>query len=356
MYNRQQQLFGLSMLANLSTGLTGSPAELKSTLNARIQDNLYKFKDQFGPWKLIDSAVYQAPDSIVADNAIYLAQNQASSDDLVLAVAATNATSIWDWIVEDTMVLKQVPWDMVSEKYTIQKTISPQIAYGTYVGLRILQKLYSSMKSRLPSDLFTFGHELTVVGHSLGGALAPALALWIEENDNNGGIINCFTTAGPTPGNRDFADHFHRVIRDENYDAVNNLLDVVPRSWCSCSGCMGGLNTLYEPAISATWGMTAMLTVLYSLSQGQRYARLDNQNKYQFEGKINTDIIDKNKSPFVNYLNQMAYQHVDAYFDHFGMQELKPILQGVRDRSASSSQIALEWFQKIMHGDMNKAG
>jgi hypothetical protein len=146
MYNRDQQMFGLSMLANLVTGETGTVEQLQSMLAIRIAENLEKYKGQFGPWKLVKSALYQAPDSVVADNVLYLAQNQDDPKDFVLAIAATNAVSIWDWILEDGAVRETVDWSAASDGYIADGTATPKISYGSYMALKILLRLYAAIE------------------------------------------------------------------------------------------------------------------------------------------------------------------------------------------------------------------
>jgi hypothetical protein len=79
---------------------------------------------------------------------------------------------------------------------------------------------------RLPA-----GTVLSITGHSLGGTLAPVIALWLSEQAN-AVVATVFAFAGMTPGNRQFARLFgagtalaNRVFR------YNNRLDTVPYGW-----------------------------------------------------------------------------------------------------------------------------
>lgn len=341
MYSRNQQMFGLSMLANLVTGETGTAQQLQSMLDVRIAENLEKYKDQFGNWKLVKSGLYQAPDSVVADNVLFLAQNQNDTRDFVLAIAATNAISVWDWILEDTAVTRTIPWDLASPKYTPKTASAPAITYGTYVGLKILLRLFQSISTTFPEQN---GFNITVVGHSLGGALAPVLALWLEENfraDN----VSCFSSAGPTPGNGDFADLYNSTINDTTM--VRNSLDLVLRAWCHC-GCLNKLPTLYAPYIPKTIAMSVIAGLALDLAEGKDYTHVEFSQK-SYEGEINHAIISPTARPFENYLAQVSYQHVDAYFEHFEMDDLLPILQAVRKRTASGADVALAIIEKRLH-------
>ncbi|MCJ2080089.1 lipase family protein [Methylobacterium sp. J-090] len=109
----------------------------------------------------------------------------------------------------------------------------PQVSGGTWAGFSGLLALQDAAGTtlaqaldRLPADA-----PLSVTGHSLGGTLAPVLALWLAGRDP-GRIADVTTFAGMTPGNGAFAALFGpgtalagRVRR------VYNTLDSVPYGW-----------------------------------------------------------------------------------------------------------------------------
>jgi len=68
--------------------------------------------------------------------------------------------------------------------------------------------------------------EVTVVGHSLGGALATYLALELARGPIGSRVSGCFF-ASPHPGNRAFAAFFDKVVT--NYRVFDYILDIVPR-------------------------------------------------------------------------------------------------------------------------------
>ena len=83
--------------------------------------------------------------------------------------------------------------------------------------------------------------EVTVTGHSKGGALAQTVALWLKDSllsadpaeHWDGGRrprIICHAFAGPTPGNAAFADRIDRTLGADHHH-LRNTNDLVTRGW-----------------------------------------------------------------------------------------------------------------------------
>lgn len=83
--------------------------------------------------------------------------------------------------------------------------------------------------------------EVIVTGHSKGGALAPAVALWLKEALHSGlddecwdptrrAVVRCHAFAGPTPGNEAFAARIDGVLGDDHHH-LRNMNDVVTHAW-----------------------------------------------------------------------------------------------------------------------------
>jgi hypothetical protein len=80
--------------------------------------------------------------------------------------------------------------------------------------------------------------KIWVVGHSKGGALAPAVALWLAESrhanaDNwdpdNRAALHLATFAAPTPGNGNFAMRINQGVASTY--RLANPYDIVPHVW-----------------------------------------------------------------------------------------------------------------------------
>jgi hypothetical protein len=77
--------------------------------------------------------------------------------------------------------------------------------------------------------------EVIVTGHSKGGALAPALALWLAETrarwDPTGNArIGCYAYAGPTPGNGAFGRRVGEKLNGPMRRVINQD-DIVTHAW-----------------------------------------------------------------------------------------------------------------------------
>ncbi|WP_298511956.1 hypothetical protein [uncultured Kordia sp.] len=166
----------------------------------------------------------------------------------VIAIAGTNSISSFGWMKEDFHVNKTAVWKDISGKGM------GDISQGTATGLNIL---VHTMKDRQLGVLTALKDyiidkkiskvEVAVTGHSLGGALSPALALYLSDKRtewNNGQDIQISTypTAGPTIGvypnwkNRrknNFIKYYNDQIKAGNikYHATINDLDIVPLAW-----------------------------------------------------------------------------------------------------------------------------
>src|SRR5207253_5383677 len=99
------------------------------------------------------------------------------------------------------------------------------------------------------SDLPAGAIELNVTGHSLGGALAPTLALWLKDiqwswNTAGNVQISAMPSAGPSAGNSAFSHYSDRTLATTRF--VNSL-DVVPHAWNERT--LSQLKNLYAPSI-----------------------------------------------------------------------------------------------------------
>ena len=121
------------------------------------------------------------------------------------------------------------PWPLgASDRFAT----GPAVSAGTAKGFTNLMGLSDGTRS-LPAAVAAIpaGATIYVTGHSLGGTLAPVVALWMTELPN-GLVPQVYCYAGMTPGNQAFADLFGpgtklagRVRR------YSNTLDSVPYGW-----------------------------------------------------------------------------------------------------------------------------
>jgi Lipase (class 3) len=332
MYNKTQTLFTLAMWAELGSTIQGSAQEIETQMAADLRNDL-QAANEIGEWDLVwGPAVFQAPLSIFADNTMYVVKRKASSQilsEFVIAIAGTNPSSIFDWLIENTWLNPLHIWKYGSP----QVALSPMIANGTSAGLNILQALKPAVP--MPSAgtiLVDFIQQnlnrptrISVTGHSLGGALTCVVALWLfdtqKEWDSKGQAqIDCVPFAGPTAGNADFSVYFANSSLGRRSARVYNGIDVVPHVWHI--GDIEKVPTLFDPGIPgekdpAVEALThlAIANAWFGNFQ-QIYPSAPSLN-----GVVNNNIIDPTKPIFTNFVSQTGFQHVDAYFDLLGVQQ-----------------------------------
>lgn len=161
-----------------------------------------------------------------------------SNNLFVIAIAGTNPNSPFDWLNEDFEVGTLVAWS------SIGGTGSGNISTGAATGLNILLNMTSQSVTLLTAlSNYVTANKITnaqvaVGGHSLAGALSPCFALYMYNNQSlwnpTGQLtLSAYPTAGPTPGDSDFATYYESVIAANGitYSSVYNTLDVIPLAW-----------------------------------------------------------------------------------------------------------------------------
>ncbi|NIF05955.1 lipase family protein [Chryseobacterium sp. Tr-659] len=369
-----QQVFGMASLANRAGGYKGKGTKLQEQLqydlsyyfnnvppveimkqkspsiaNPSVTPLLGNWNLVWGP-ALIEETDEKGNPTNVADNALYVAQCDAVAfpggptiPAYVVAIAATNPSSLYDWETEDFSVSEVVNWttyDPSNFSPSPYNGNDPYISKGTATGISILLGLTSPNNAAAPNTtLQQFlaglrpdpGTAIIFCGHSLAGALSPTLALYLKENKdlNAFGVTLVYPTAGPTPGEAAFAKLFNTTFpplppgwqaQSGTYQSWNTMhwndLDVVPHAWQKAD--------LKE--IVDIYGQPTTNTVIYILEalrkiaiddaskSGATYTRVQNQS---LPGKLqNSDGSVTIKTPpetIHDYMFQLALQHVDMY-------------------------------------------
>jgi len=271
-------------------------------------------------------------------NAMYVARNAAAPSEYMIAIGGTNFNAFFDKIVEDLFTFAQVPWPY---GYLEGLILAPgaKIALGTALGLNILQNMKPDPDlpgggKTLVEFLETIVGQkvnITVTGHSLGGALAPTVALWLANTQHDplslnwdpkrNATLQLQTFAGPTPGNSAFAKFLGLKLGD-GVKAHYNSLDVVPHAWQAFgTPALVEIHAIYssyvdKKTIESGWiSLAAGAAIL--LSAGGDYTPLPNLQR--FEGKFCSaaGVYDANAKPLTNYFTQLGYQHIPGYFETF---------------------------------------
>jgi len=270
--DKEQQVFLLSILSNAASSIKGTKKELQDLLKTDITKylNAPSIQEDIGNWDLVwGPVVYKPLWTKYAINAMYVAQN---GNQYVVAIAGTNPKSYYDWLKEDFNVKKQVSWPYGD----IPPDIEPKISKGTYTGLKHLQKMKSSGKTVLEflgeknSDDEI---EIIFTGHSLGGALSPALALaakneWAGEKPFK---ISVYPSAGPTPGNQDFSTYYDSQLGNSTTRIWNDI-DIVPHAWNETM--LSEIPYLYLPEIEPSRAVSSLVEQAKKLADGGNYTQI----------------------------------------------------------------------------------
>ena len=154
--------------------------------------------------------------------------------------------------------------------------------------------------------------EVNVTGHSKGGALANVVALWLADTQGEDAVdpwdpqrkatIHCYSFAGPTAGNTDFAGR-HDAVLGERSHRIANALDVVPHAWEV--GRLQQLSGVYEPEIATPEPLKDLVEKFASEVEEHRYSHVERERSFD-RG------VQASKGSF---FGQAIHQHLDAYLD-----------------------------------------
>ncbi|NER19875.1 MAG: lipase family protein [Symploca sp. SIO1C2] len=294
-----------------------------------IQDYIGEWNLVWGP--VVDNTPLQTlsktPKELpYASNSMYVAQKD---NQYVVSIAASNGKSLFDSMVEDSFVGRQIDWEYADE---FPEELDPKIAGGTLIGLNILLNMNSPGQGKLldflgeavqgPNDEVP---EIIFTGISLGGALSPVLALAALDSQDtwaHGNPFNIYVEpiAGQTPGNEDFSTYYD-ISLGNNTTRIWNSIDIIPHLWNE--EMLDEIPSLYEPEIGATGLIQTLVEGAKSRARGGNYTQLM-PDTLPLEGTVMQPIpsICGEKSTSINpspltetkaFMEQADYQHILAY-------------------------------------------
>lgn len=287
------------------------------------------------PWQVVwGPAIYSFPININGpqiDNIVYMVKNPATND-YAIAIAGTNGASIADLVIEDLITAITVPWSKIA---STNDGTNPQISYSTYVALNIILGISppvapagtppantipgagQTLKSFISANFGNKPVNLYVTGHSLGGALSPALSLALADTmpqcGPKGNVkLLPYSFAGPTGGDADYVKHFLNQV-PAGLQRIWNALDIVPQVWDAKQ--LANLPGIYGSTIGT---VNDVVKFIIGATQNIGYAHCDPSNQPTpalFSGpQQNPNITDIDA-----YQKEVGWQHVVAYAQHFGL-------------------------------------
>jgi len=181
--------------------------------------------------------------------------------------------------------------------------------------------------------------ELFVTGHSKGGALAPALALFLSDTQRNNEIpvphhyqwnpshqakISCYAFAGPTPGNTAFANYFNQQL-GRHFFRYANKLDLVTLAWQSEQ--LRTIAGLYGDSVDSVPGLDLLFTEMAEEVENLDYChpgedypvigilgRQMEKHVIEFSGPLKKNIS--------SYMVQEVHQHIAAYIEFLDLDDV----------------------------------
>jgi hypothetical protein len=159
--------------------------------------------------------------------------------------------------------------------------------------------------------------DIYVTGHSKGGALSSTLALWLADTQGEDvapddqwdpakkASVNAYSFAGPTAGNRAFAEHSTEVLKQRLHRIVNTK-DVVPYAWNSDD--LKQVPTLYRLPDSERLALQVLVGRIVKAVEPLGYCQPGDATR-----------IEANELPNRPLLAQLIHQHLDGYFEEMGL-------------------------------------
>jgi hypothetical protein len=384
-FDRQlQDMFWLGFTSNCGTTCTGRGGDLDTCVYNHIASihsadgpegkgrRFFKDTDRT-QWDMVNLAdnwtivwlgvglkerFLDADDGPHPTNVVYVAkQTNPPASTYFVSVAGTDSKSFFDTL-EDFQAHVLLPWPHLKDKPTHTgldwPEDTPLISFGFHKGLELIEEMtsYAGPTGELPGagkSLTAFFNDVVedegpvkiiTGGHSQGGALSPLVALWLADTqtswDPDGlASISCWPFAGPTPGNKKFADYYDDNV--PNTTSVVNPRDVAVRFFNEDD--LHKLKTLYEVEGEADIHpgprIRHLADALIIDTKGKGYTRFP-QEPYSEQHKVVeletvVDITqylpppdqpqptDPPPTDCWKYTMQAGYQHIKAYFEAVGV-------------------------------------
>ncbi len=353
----QLQVFSLSWLSCGAATNEWSQADLQAQIdalksNSGVQTNMpgWNWNVVWGPFYFITG------DKNAAANTMFVAQQlDAGNNPLpnyVVAIAATNSSSMYDIVTED-LTIQPTTWPYANNsglQATTGDTTGVQMLLDLPTGAQNINQIQGFLNSIPNKGEVT----LTFTGHSLAGALSPMLMLALTDPNStlnqapstfNTSLsqwkqVNLLSTAGPSVGNQPFVDYFTSVFSASNASTsfIWNAKDVVPHAWNNTTMQQITNPNIYGLTFNFTSCVAAVLKKEQKNAAQYNYAQWQSTPGFDYAIQSYSGIGWTAEGKFVA---QMDFQHIAAYVAQFGCTWFTPktMLDSPLDSDAAANAL-----------------
>jgi hypothetical protein len=331
----KQTMLALAYTADAADAVIGDDVAANITAGDIVNCVLSSVPELSSQWAIVwGPRVYDFP--IISkghsNNAMLVVQNTDNPNMYAVAIAGTDPKSWSDWLLEDLWVWDTRPWYYGNPP----ASLNPQISAATAVGLSTLQTIAPvsgtpaqglALREFLGSIMNDTSEDVSiyVTGHSLGGALAPSVACWLNDtksawDEKDQSTIHAYAFAGATPGNADFATWMNSQFQGDQLVRVSNTLDMVPHAWNYET--MLEIQNLYPAPYSLPRLLDGVIKGIATKLQPINYQFVGEGSQIQ---AIHGSLYDINPLPsahLARFFAQVLKQHVDSYPDNLGLPNL----------------------------------